>query len=104
MSGERSEWGWGFGGRSAPPIHSAPHSSAACIDNFIVDDQNKGSTSTAKNIGKCSFEESTGALILENLSKAIREPIVHLLLLGFGSFDLKTALQCVQRIRYDSRR
>jgi len=66
------------------------------IDNFVIDDQNKGGTSSTKDVGKGSLEESTGTFGLEDLSEAIGHTRVHLLVLRLGGFDLETTLHGVE--------
>jgi hypothetical protein len=69
---------------------------ADSIDNFVIDDQNKSGTSSTKDVGKGSLEESTGSFGLEDLAEAISHTGVQLLVFRFGSIDLETTLHGVE--------
>mmetsp|Transcript_26772 Transcript_26772/g.57406 ORF Transcript_26772/g.57406 Transcript_26772/m.57406 type:complete len:281 (-) Transcript_26772:204-1046(-) len=72
------------------------------VDNFVVDDQNKGGTGSTKDVGKSSLEESSWSFGLEDLAKAITHAGVHLLFLRLRSFDLEATLHRVEWVGNNS--
>jgi len=66
------------------------------VDNFVIDDQNKGGTSSTQDVGKSSLEESTRSFGLDDLAEAISHAGVQLLVLRLGSIDLETTLHGVE--------
>ena len=66
------------------------------VDNFVVDNQHKSGTSSTKDVGEGSLEESTRTFGLEDLSEAVSHTTVHLLVLRLGGFDLETTLHGVE--------
>mmetsp|Transcript_6447 Transcript_6447/g.13711 ORF Transcript_6447/g.13711 Transcript_6447/m.13711 type:complete len:316 (+) Transcript_6447:58-1005(+) len=69
---------------------------ADSVDNFVIHDQYKCGTSSTKDVGKSSLEESTGSFGLEDLGEAVGHTAVNLLILRLGGFDLKTTLHGIE--------